>query len=143
MEDVLLPIVSGFRVPFLLMTPFINDSPRSFFSSPLSLFPSPQCPSPLTFNPSSTALATTTMIIFTPHIRSPPKTVLVPSSLDSSVPSLYLSSPIPLPSTSLTGTEFLSRRPLTGVGSPRGLLLFRGFVTLSILTGCTFLVWKM
>ena len=30
------------------------------------------------------------------------------------------------PSTSLTGTEFLLRRPLTGVGSPLGLLLFRG-----------------
>ena len=65
---------------------------------PVSLFPSPQCPSPLTFNPSSTALATTTMIISTPHIRSPPKIVLVPRSLDSSVPSLSLSSPtIPPP----------------------------------------------
>ena len=41
MEDSLLPVVSGFRVPLLLMTHFIGDSPRSFFSSPLSLFPPP------------------------------------------------------------------------------------------------------
>ena len=39
MGAVLLPMVSGFRVPPLsLMTPFISDPLRSFFSSLLSLY---------------------------------------------------------------------------------------------------------
>ena len=39
MEDVLLPMFLGFRVPFLFLTRFISDSSLSFFPSLFSPFP--------------------------------------------------------------------------------------------------------
>ena len=142
-------MVSGFRVPLLLMTCFISDSLHLFFSPPFSLFPPPNiyssliCLSQPTSNLSSIALVIITMITFTPPTLSPLKPVLVPRAFNLSVPSSFLNSPTLPPSTFLTRTEFLSRPPLTGVGKQLRPQLFQGLASLSILMGYIFLVWKM